>query len=79
MRIELDTVEDPAGDGDTLEAFGARTAEATGATYAGVVVAHGPGGGHPIVAWEGDASQLRRVLLDAYGYDEDEARELYGV
>lgn len=67
MIIELDTV---------AEGFYGETAHDAGRTITNgydvtftVVTENGPGGGHPVIRYEGDEAELRRMVAEHYGPD----------
>lgn len=74
MRIELDTTF--GNQGETLEEAIAEVTAGT-AVAAEVVNPHGPGGGWPIVAYEGDEAELA-VVARRYGFDDADVAELLG-
>lgn len=69
MIIELDTVLDTeAPYGPTAEDAGRAITSGYQVTFS-VVTEHGPAGGHPVIRFEGEASELR-ALVHAH-YDKD--------
>ena len=67
MIIELDTVVD-GHYGPTAEDAARVITNGYDVTYR-VVTEHGPGGGHPIIAYEGNRDELRRMVAEHYGPD----------
>jgi len=65
MRIELDTVIEA---GEKSWEVASHWATRYG-VKAEVVTEHGPAGGNPIIAYEGDEDKLRELVLAEYGRD----------
>ena len=67
MRIELDTVADGVY-GTTGAEAGAVITRDYDVTFE-VVTEHGPAGGNPIIAFEGEEQALRSMITEHYGAD----------
>lgn len=65
--IELDTVADGVY-GDTGLSAGQKITEGYDVTFV-VVTERGPAGGHPVIRYEGDEAELRRMVVEHYGPD----------
>jgi hypothetical protein len=67
MIIELDTVAD-GHYGPTAERAAIVITDGYNVGWE-IVTEHGPGGGHPVIRYEGTADELRRMVAEHYGPD----------
>lgn len=73
--VELDTVFGEASDEETIEDTCSKLAAGVAGIRWKVVNLHGPGGGWPIVEWNGTRGQLYHLLLDHYDFTVEDAQD----